>query len=314
MIKYTPGVRCYKGNKLNTNESQFSISKNIFFLIKIISKNFEKLKFYPDYNNTHFIKMISKIYKINENEIFISNGSDESLFFLFFLFKNFKLKIPKISYPFYNVYSSFYKIIKKNIKFKNILKLKNIFLAIPNSPTGEYFKKEYILKKIIKKKFLIIDEAYSEYYNFGYKKYINKNNNLILINTLSKAFSAAGVRIGFIFSNKSIIEKIKLIKQCFNSYNINIISNCIGIESLKDKDYLFLKIQKNNYIKFLFNIFFNNKKKEYGNFIFLNKKIDFFFFFKKKKIFFRFFKKNIRITISNFKIFKIIINYFFLWS
>ncbi|XZR52658.1 MAG: aminotransferase class I/II-fold pyridoxal phosphate-dependent enzyme [Candidatus Carsonella ruddii] len=311
---YIPGTRCYKGNKLNTNENQFSISKNIFFLLNIISNNFEKLKLYPDYKNTQFIKTISKIYGINNNQVFISNGSDESLFFLFFLFKNFKLKIPKTSYPFYNVYSSFYKITKKNIKFKDILKLKNIFLAIPNSPTGEYFKKKYILKKIFKKKFFIIDEAYSEYYNLGYKKYINENNNLIIINTLSKSFSAAGIRIGFIFSNKYIINKIKLIKQCFNSYNINTISNCIGIECLKDKHYLFFKIQKNNYLKLLFDIFFNNKKKEKGNFIFLNKKIDFFFFFKKKQMFFRFFKKNVRITISNFKIFKLIIFFFFFWS
>ncbi|WMC20528.1 MAG: aminotransferase class I/II-fold pyridoxal phosphate-dependent enzyme [Candidatus Carsonella ruddii] len=313
-MKYVPGIRCYNGYKLNTNENQFSISRNIFFLLKIISNNFEKLKFYPDFNNTQFINTISKIYKINKNKIFISNGSDESLFFLFFLFKNFKLKIPKNSYPFYNVYSSFYKIFKKNIQFKNILKLKNIFLAIPNSPTGEFFKKKIILKKIFKKNFLIIDEAYSEYYNFGYKKYVNKNNNLIIINTLSKSFSAAGVRIGFIFSNKYIINKIKLIKQCFNSYNINTISSCIGIECIKDTHYLFFKIQKNNYLKLLFNIFFKNNKKEKGNFIFLKKKIDFFFFFKKKNIFFRFFKKNIRITISNFKTFILIINYFFFWS
>ncbi|WMC19333.1 MAG: aminotransferase class I/II-fold pyridoxal phosphate-dependent enzyme [Candidatus Carsonella ruddii] len=314
MIKYTPGIRCFKGKKLNTNENQFSISKNIFFLLNIISKNFEKLKFYPDYNNTQFINVISKNYKINKKKIFISNGSDESLFFLFFLFKNFKLKIPKISYPFYNVYSSFHKIIKKNIKFKNILKLKNIFLAIPNSPTGEYLKKKNIIKKINKKKFFLIDEAYSDYYNFGYKKYINNNNNLIIINTLSKAFSAAGIRIGFIFSNNYIIEKIKLIKQCFNSYNINIISNFIGIETLKDKDFLFFKVQKNNYLKFLFNIFFNKKKKEHGNFVFLNKNIDFFFFFKKKNIYFRFFKKNIRITIPNFKIFKLITVFYNFWS
>ncbi|BFI90887.1 aminotransferase class I/II-fold pyridoxal phosphate-dependent enzyme [Candidatus Carsonella ruddii] len=313
-MKYIPGIRCYKGNKLNTNENQYSISKNIFFLLKIISNNFEKLKFYPDYNNTHFINVISKKYKIKKDEIFISNGSDESLFFLFFLFKNFKLKIPKISYPFYNVYSNFYKIIKKNIYFKNILKLKNIILAIPNSPTGEFFKKKYILNKISKKNFFIIDEAYSEYYNFGYKKNINLNNNLIVTNTLSKAFSGAGLRIGFIFSNNIIIKKIKKIKQCFNSYNINTISNCIGIECIKDTDFLFFKIQKNNYIKLLFNTFLKNKKKEKGNFVFINKKIDFFFFFKKKNFFFRFFKKNIRITISDFKTLILIINIFFSWS
>ncbi|AFP83922.1 aminotransferase class I/II-fold pyridoxal phosphate-dependent enzyme [Candidatus Carsonella ruddii] len=309
---YIPGNRCYKGFKLNTNENQFLISKNIFFLIKIMSKYFEKLNLYPDSNNLFFLQIISVFLKINKNKIFISNGSDESLFFIFYLFKNFKLKISKISYPFYNIYLNFYKIKNKKINFKKIIKFKNILLTIPNSPTGEIFKKKKILKIINKKNFLIIDEAYSDFYNKGYKKYINDNNNLLIITTLSKSFSAAGIRIGLVFSNKKIINKLNIIKKCFNSYNINTISSYIGIECIKDKNWINYNLQKNNYIQLLFNFFFkiNNK----GNFIFLKKNVNYYLFFKKKNFFFRNFKNYIRITIPKFFIFKLIINLNFTWS
>ncbi|ATX33497.1 hypothetical protein CUN91_00850 [Candidatus Carsonella ruddii] len=313
MKKYIPGERCYKGYKLNTNENIYSSSKNCFFLLKIISKNFNKFKFYPNSENLHLTKIISKIYNLNKNNIFISNGSDEGLFFLFFLFKNFKIKIPKQSYPFYKIYSNFFKIYTKEVKYKNILKYKNIIFPNPNSPSGEFFKNFFLIKKIKKKNFLIIDEAYSEFYNLGLKKKIKIKNNLIIINTLSKAFSIAGIRIGLIFSNKKIINKIKYLKQCFNSYTIDIVSNSISIECLKDKHFLFLNIQKINYLKLLFNFIF--KKKQKGNFICLKKKIDFFIFFKKKNFFFRYFKNNIlRITVSKYKIFKIILNNLKKWS
>ncbi|UNB92139.1 aminotransferase class I/II-fold pyridoxal phosphate-dependent enzyme [Candidatus Carsonella ruddii] len=310
---YIPGERCFKGNKLNTNENIFSTSKNCVFLLKILKNNIEKIKFYPHSDNLYLTKIISNFYKINKNKIFICNGSDEGLFLIFFLFKNFKIKIPKISYPFYNVYSNFFKIYRKKVKFKNILKFKNIIFPNPNSPSGEYYKKNILIKKIYKKNFLILDEAYSEFYNLGLKNIINNNNNLIIINTLSKAFSMAGARLGVIFSNKFIINKLKFIKKNFNSYNINTITNYISIESIKDRNYLIYNIQKNNYYKLLFNFLF--KKKSFGNFICLKKKIDFFFFFKKNNFFFRYLKYNIiRISISNFKNLKKIFIIFNKWS
>ncbi|BCG49288.1 aminotransferase class I/II-fold pyridoxal phosphate-dependent enzyme [Candidatus Carsonella ruddii] len=309
---YSPGKRYYFGHKLNANENWFSTSKNIIFLIKTISKNFEKLKFYPDSDNFYFTQIISKTYNLKKKEIFICNGSDEGLFFLFFLFKNFKIKIPKISYPFYNVYSSFNKIYTKKIKYKKIINFNNIIFPSPNSPYGVFFKKKEIINKINKRNFIIIDEAYCEFYNMGYTKYISNNNNLIIIKTLSKSFSLAGSRIGIIFSNEKIIKKLNFIKHCFNSYTIDTINNLIGIESIKDKNYLYYKMQKNNFFKLLLNFFF--KKKNEGNFICIPKNIDFNFYFSKKYFFFRNYNFLLRITISNYFILKKIIKNYFLWS
>ncbi|AFP83732.1 histidinol phosphate aminotransferase [Candidatus Carsonella ruddii CS isolate Thao2000] len=316
MKEYLPGVRINNGFKLNTNENIYNCSTNLYFLINIIKNHFDRIKYYPDSENFFLKKIISKKFNIKNKNLFICNGSDEGLFFIFLLLKKKILKIYNFTYPFYKVYCDFNKILYKKIKIKKKLLFSNIIFPNPNSPTGNIFlfKKN---NKLINNKFIIIDEAYSDFYQNNYIKFINKKNNLIVIKTFSKYYSIANLRVGFIISNEFIINKLNKIKHCFNSYTVNSISSYLSIECIKDFNYYYFISQKINFLKIIFkNTILKNFiiLKSFCNFLLIKINIDFFFFFKKKKIFFRiFYLKNeifIRLTIPNFKILKLI--YFFL--
>jgi histidinol-phosphate aminotransferase len=112
---------------------------------------------------------------------------------------------------------------------------KLIFICSPNNPTGNLMDKESI--KLILDNFdglVIIDEAYIDFSKSdSWLKEIDNYNNLIVIQTFSKAYGMAGIRLGVCYANKQIIEILNKIKP---PYNINQLSQNKAIEALEDLD------------------------------------------------------------------------------
>lgn len=241
--------------KLNTNESPYPPSKNVK---KIITEsNFDDLRLYPDPDISDLKNEIAKKYKIETENIFIGNGSDEILAFSFMAFFNRgdKIYYPNITYSFYSVYSDLFDLNEKKIPLKedfsiNVNDYKNldsgIVIANPNAPTGILLKLNDV-EDIIKtnpNNIIIIDEAYIDFGGESAMKLINKYDNLLVIQTFSKSRSLAGMRLGFSFGNKELIRGLKNIKFSFNSYTINRLSILAGIEAFKDEEYFKESISK----------------------------------------------------------------------
>ena len=241
--------------KLNTNESPYPPSKNVK---KIITEsNFDDLRLYPDPDISDLKNKIAKKYKIETENIFIGNGSDEILAFSFMAFFNRgdKIYYPNITYSFYSVYSDLFDLNEKKIPLKedfsiNVNDYKNldsgIVIANPNAPTGILLKLNDV-EDIIKtnpNNIVIIDEAYIDFGGESAMKLINKYDNLLVIQTFSKSRSLAGMRLGFSFGNKELIRGLKNIKFSFNSYTINRLSILAGIEAFKDEEYFKESISK----------------------------------------------------------------------
>ncbi|TKZ35578.1 histidinol-phosphate transaminase [Brachyspira catarrhinii] len=234
--------------KLNTNESPYPPSKNVR---KIITESdFDDLRLYPDADVSDLKNLIAKKYKLETENIFIGNGSDEILAFSFMAFfnKGDKIYYPNITYSFYSVYSDLFDLDEKKIPLKedfsiNINDYKNldsgIIIANPNAPTGMSLKLSEI-EEIIKanlNKVVIIDEAYIDFGGESALKLINEYDNLLVVQTFSKSRSLAGMRLGFALGNKELIKGLKNIKFSFNSYTINRLSILAGIEAFKDEEY-----------------------------------------------------------------------------
>ena len=247
---YVPGEqpKDKKYIKLNTNENPYGPSPKVLSSIKDAAC--DDLKLYPDPTCSDLASQIAGYYKVNEDEIFIGNGSDEILAFVFMTFfqKGRKVLFPDISYTFYNVYAEMfnldYELIKLDDNFNiNLEEFKKpnggIIFPNPNAPTGKYIDTDEISKLIENNQdsVVIIDEAYIDFGGKSMVDYINKYSNLLVIQTFSKSRSLAGLRVGFAIGNKDLIDGLNRVKNSFNSYTIDRLALTGAKEAIRDDEY-----------------------------------------------------------------------------
>ena len=236
--KYVAGLSLFKQKmakiKLSANESALGPSpKAVKEYIKV-SKNFKR---YPDSDGTFLRKIIAKKFKLDQNRIILGAGSDQIFEFVCktFLNKNDEVVVPQYSFIIYRIYSklNFAKTVyalEKNytVSVDNILacvtrKTKIVFIANPNNPTGTYINKNEMLrlrKKLRSDILLVVDDAYFEYMSIkDYKsglKLFSGYKNVIITRTFSKIYGLAGLRVGWGYSSKNIIDSLNKNKPPFN--------------------------------------------------------------------------------------------------
>ena len=246
--------------KLSANEGALGISKKVK---KILNDKNLSLSKYPDSKSKNLRKEISKKFNCDFDKIICGSGSDEIIQILcqLYLKPSDEVIVPQYSFLMYRIYSKIvgakvifaseknFKISIEHIIKKISRKTKIVFLANPNNPTGTYLNKFEILelrKKLNKKILLVIDDAYFEYmknkdYKSGLDLFKNKNNVMIL-RTFSKIYGLAGLRIGWGYGAKKIINEMYKIKPPFN---LNSVAQRAAIEALKDKYFINRSIKHN---------------------------------------------------------------------
>ncbi|WP_440880820.1 histidinol-phosphate transaminase [Tenacibaculum sp. C7A-26P2] len=220
---------------------------------------FGELNRYPDPNQSEIKKELSKIKKVDNNQVFIGNGSDEVIDLVFRIFCEpgvDKALTFSPTYGMYDVSASINNVelikvpLDENFEIDtNALNshidnenLKLIFICSPNNPTGNCFDKssvDYILNNF--KGIVIIDEAYIDFsLEESYTSKVNNYPNLIVCQTFSKAWGLAGVRVGVAYSNANIIDWFKKVKP---PYNVSTLNQQAVLERLDNK--VQFEIEKN---------------------------------------------------------------------
>ena len=247
---YVPGEqpKDKKYIKLNTNENPYSPSSKAMEAMKNAVN--DDLKLYPDPTCSDLIAELANYYNVDKDQIFIGNGSDEVLAFSFMAFfsNDRKILFPDISYSFYIVYAELlnldYEMIKLDESFDVQLeefKEPNggVIIPNPNAPTGKYIHIEQ-LKKLVeenKDSVVIIDEAYIDFGGESMIKFIKDYDNLLVIQTLSKSRSLAGLRVEFALGHKDLIEGLNRIKNSINSYTIDRVALIGATEAIRDEEH-----------------------------------------------------------------------------
>ena len=247
---YQPGefVNSSYTIKLNTNENSFPPSPKVKETINLF--NIDTLARYPNSDSYDLKRELSKYYALKEQNVFVGNGSDEvlALCFLAFFNSNKPVLFPDITYNFYKVWCRLFNIKYSEIPLNNNFEISpdgyicnngGIVIANPNSPTGIYMNIDAI-KSLLEKNLhsiVIVDEAYIDFGGESVVQFVNQFENLIIVQTFSKYRSMAGVRIGYALGNPRLIKVLDTVKNSFNSYPVDSISQSIGIAALSDDVY-----------------------------------------------------------------------------
>ncbi|MDI3547683.1 MAG: histidinol-phosphate aminotransferase [Halanaerobiales bacterium] len=247
---YVPGEQ--PGNrefiKLNTNENPYPPSPEVIRAIKGAAD--ESLRLYPDPECEELREVIAGYYGLSREEVFVGNGSDELLAFSFqaFFDPGRPILFPDITYTFYQVYSSLFRIDYELVPLNNDLSIPvegffrengGVIFPNPNAPTGRYLETELIAEVLEYNPdvVVIIDEAYIDFGGKSVAGLIKDYPNLLVIQTFSKSRSLAGLRVGFAMGQQGLIEGLNRIKNSINSYTLDRLAIAGAIAAIKDEEY-----------------------------------------------------------------------------
>ena len=219
--------------------------------------NADRLRLYPDPTASVLVDALAKQYQVDPEQIFVGVGSDDVLSLCFLTFFNSKKPIlfPDITYSFYKVWAELYRIPYECPKVDETFRIRRedyyrenggIIFPNPNEPTAIYENLEFVEDILTHNPdvIVIVDEAYIDFAGESAISLIDKYENLIEIQTFSKARSMAGMRIGYAISNKKLIRYLSDVKYSFNSYTMNQTSLLCGVESVRDQEYFEENLRK----------------------------------------------------------------------
>ncbi len=250
LTPYVPGEQPRLANlvKLNTNENPYGPSPRSLQAIRDATG--ESLKLYPDPNAEQLKLAIGGYHGIDARNVFVGNGSDEVLAHVFLgLLKHARpILFPDISYSFYPVYCGLYQVAFETIPLTGDFSIRvgdyarpngGIIFPNPNAPTGCLLPLADIeqLLQSSPDSVVVIDEAYVDFGGETAIPMIARYPNLLVVQTLSKARSLAGLRVGFAAGHVELIEALQRVKNSFNSYPLDRLAIAGAVAAYEDREY-----------------------------------------------------------------------------
>lgn len=257
VVPYVPGEQPDAKDmiKLNTNENPYPPAPGV---VRVLHEmNTDRLRLYPDPTIGPLVRELASFYKLHPDQVFVGVGSDDVLATCFLAFFNSEKPVlfPDITYSFYPVWCDLYKIPYTTQPLDDNFRLVKedyykenggIIIANPNAPTSICEGLE-LLEDIIRHNrdsIIIVDEAYIDYSGPSAVSLLDKYDNLVIVQTFSKARSMAGMRIGYAMASPELIKILNDVKYSINSYTLNYTAILAGVEAVKDEEYFRENIRK----------------------------------------------------------------------
>lgn len=253
------------------NEREFADTESIYLdaneshaqWLQLPSDLFQNLHRYPDTNSATLKRALSQYCSraIKEKNILVTAGSIEAIDLLLYGLKPQRLIVNTPTYDLYVSRATTHQIetiaIDMNewdsVNYTEIMRYSEIdsmlVLINPNNPSGKLLKKEVVLRLL--KNFagtIVIDEAYIEFAGLkhSYESYIRDHENLVILRTFSKAWGLAGIRVGYILAQESIILELARHKA---PYNVSRLSIAIAIEAIAQQHKMLASIEETKRLK-----------------------------------------------------------------
>lgn len=250
LTPYVPGEQPRMANlvKLNTNENPYGPSPQV--LVAMQEELGDTLRLYPDPHALRLKQAIADYHGVETAQVFVGNGSDEVLahVFLGLLKQTQPLLFPDITYSFYPVYCGLYDIAYRTIPLNEQFAIDiadyaqvngGVIFPNPNAPTGRVLALAEIerLLQTNTESVVVIDEAYVDFGGESAIPLVAQYPNLLVVQTLSKSRSLAGLRVGFAIGHTDLITALECVKDSFNSYPLDRLAIAGAVASFADQDY-----------------------------------------------------------------------------
>ncbi|HNX14579.1 MAG TPA: histidinol-phosphate transaminase [Oscillospiraceae bacterium] len=247
LVPYVPGEQPADMDrlmKLNTNESPFPPSPKVIAVVNAAAVS--RLRLYSDPTCRKLVEAIAKFEQVAPENVFVGNGSDEVLSFIFHGFCEKGAAFADITYGLYPVLCQMFGVADKVIPLKADFSLdpadyadliETVVIANPNAPTAMALSLDGIRQLMKAGRLTVVDEAYVDFGTESAVALLGEYENLLVVKTFSKSRSLAGGRIGYAVGSKELIADLNTLKYSFNPYNINSLSMIAGIEAVNDVNY-----------------------------------------------------------------------------
>jgi len=249
MTGYVPGEQPKSGIKvikLNTNENPYLPSPKAIAALQTIDS--DSLRRYPDPFAHEFCQAVSDAFSVSTDWVIVGNGSDDVLNILIRACaegSDLKVVYPMPTYVLYRTLAAMQPSETVEVPYGEGFKLPIedlvaangavTFIASPNSPSGHAVPLDD-LRQLAKRVsgIVAIDEAYVDFAEYSALPLVQEFDNVIVLRTLSKGYSLAGLRLGFGIANPQLLSGLFKVK---DSYNIDAVAIAVGTAAMRDQEY-----------------------------------------------------------------------------
>lgn len=250
LVPYVPGEQPKIANlvKLNTNENPYGPSPKAIAAMQAALG--DELRLYPDPDSDALKAAVAGYYGVEKAQVFVGNGSDEVLAHVFhgLLKHDEPLLFPDITYSFYPVYCGLYSVPFQKVPLNERFEIVpsdyarpngGIIFPNPNAPTG-VLTPLAALEELLQantESVVVVDEAYIDFGGETAVPLVSRYPNLLVVQTLSKSRSLAGLRVGLAIGHPDLIAALERIKNSFNSYPLDRLAIVGGAAAFADREY-----------------------------------------------------------------------------
>lgn len=235
--------------KLNTNENPYPPSPAALAAIRAAADG--TLRLYPDPECAALRQALAETYGLRPENVFVGNGSDEVLALCFqaFFDPGREILFPDVTYSFYPVFAQLYGLDYREVPLNDDFSLPlepllggngGVVIANPNAPTGQAVGLDAVraLLEGNPRAVVLVDEAYVDFGAQSAVPLVGEYPNLVVVQTMSKSRSLAGLRVGYALGDEDLIAALNCVKNSFNSYTLDRLALAGAAGALRDPEYL----------------------------------------------------------------------------
>lgn len=231
--------------KLNTNESPYAPSPRAVEAAREAVG--ERLRLYPEPSAGILREAVAEVHGVDGGNVFCGNGSDEILAFAFraFFVQGAEILFPDVTYSFYPIWARAFDIPFRTVPLREDFSIAvedyagpsgGIIFPNPNAPTGRILELSDVdrLARAHADRVVIVDEAYIDFGGESAIPLTRRLPNLLVVQTLSKSRSLAGMRAGFAVASDGLVPAIERVRDWYNSYTLDRVAQAAAAAAVRD--------------------------------------------------------------------------------